>query len=365
MSDSVTRIPVPVPTAPYDVIVGAGVLNSFPGLGVVPEGAERVLVVSQQTVVDAGHVGLVERGLAAAGLTVHVHLVPDGEQAKTVDVLADLWAAAAAVPLSRRDVVVAVGGGVVGDLAGFAAATYNRGIAVIQVPTTVLAQVDAAVGGKTGINLAEGKNLVGAFHQPAAVVCDVTTLTTLPQRIVREGFGEIVKYGLIHDPQVLALLEQASDGFHVDDAARITELVTRSVEAKAHFVGADEREAGIRGFLNFGHTYGHAVETLTGYQDILHGEAVAIGMVVALRLGVRLDRTPQAVATRAETLLTRLGLPVRGPKLDRDAVWEVMARDKKATSSAVRFVVLDDLARPVILAPDRRDVDAVLDAFDG
>jgi 3-dehydroquinate synthase len=359
--------------APYPVVIGSRLFGDAPEHLPLPPRARRALVVSQEPILAAGHLDGVEAALTGAGLQVVRHLVPDTEAAKRVEVLTGLWQACAEVPLTRDDVVVAVGGGVVGDLAGFAAATYNRGIAVLQVPTTLLAQVDAAIGGKTGINLAAGKNLVGAFHQPIGVLCDVATLATLPARILTEGLGEVVKYGLIRDPALLELLESAltEAGPDADDlAARLgepqllAELVQRSAAVKAAVVAADERESGERAYLNLGHTYGHAVEALTGYAEVLHGEAVAIGTVVALRLGVRLGRTPPELAHRAETLLAALGLPVRGPALDRDEVWAVMARDKKATSDGVRFVVLDDLAAPTVVTPSRADIDAVLDALD-
>jgi len=348
----------------YPVVVGRGCLDAVGTHVELPAGAVNALVITQQPIIDAGHVEPVEASLRAAGLGVHRQVVPDGESAKEVGVLTSLWQAAAQIPLSRDDVVVAVGGGVVGDLAGFAAAAFNRGIAVLQVPTTLLAQVDAAVGGKTGINLPEGKNLVGAFHQPIGVVCDVDVLTTVPPRVLIEGLGEVVKYGLIHDPVVLELLEASPTEAVAGEPGLLEELVRRSVAVKAAVVAADEREGGIRAFLNFGHTYAHAVETLSGYGTALHGEAVSIGMVVALRLGERLGRTPPELVQRAEALLVALGLPVRGPALDRGAVWQVMARDKKAGRDGVRFVVLDALASPVVITPPRSDVDAVLDELD-
>ncbi len=363
--DGDTVVEVALPARSYPVVVGESLLARAAELGRPPARATRALLVTQEPVVGAGHVAPVEASLRAAGLAVTRHVVPDGEPAKDLGVLGTLWHACAAVPLSRDDVVVAVGGGVVGDLAGFAAATYNRGVAVLQVPTTLLAQVDAAIGGKTGINLAEGKNLVGAFHQPTAVLCDTGTLATLPRRLLVEGLGEVVKYGLIRDPRVLELLEAApvgADGLRPSPAL-LRELVERSVAVKAAVVAADEREGGERAHLNLGHTYGHAVEALTGYGSVLHGEAVAIGTVVALRLGERLGRTPPALARRGEALLERVGLPVRGPSLDRDAVWDLLARDKKAGADGVRFVVLDDLGRPAVTTPDRADVDAVLDAL--
>jgi 3-dehydroquinate synthase len=378
-----TVIEVAIPGRSYPVVVGDGLTGLLPELfdgvlrGAGGAAPERALVVTQQPVVDAGHVAPIEAALSMLGVDTVRRVVPDGEVAKSVEVLGELWRACAAIPLGRGDVVVAVGGGVVGDLAGFLAATYARGIEVVQVPTTVLAQVDAAIGGKTGINLPEGKNLVGAFHQPRAVVCDVAVLGTLPERIRREGFGEIAKYGLIRDPEVLEWLEAAPDIAGGDplsssggdgrgsaaaaDATLLRRLVERSVAAKAAVVAADERESGERAFLNLGHTFGHAVESLTGYDTVLHGEAVAIGTVAALRIGVAEGITDIEVADRAEALLDALGLPTRPPALDRAAVWAAMGRDKKAAAGAVRFVLLEDVGRPVLHTPSRRTVDEVLD----
>lgn len=346
-----TVIEVALPDRGYPVIVGRGVLASFDEHVRLSDGARRAMVVTQAPIVDGGHVEPVEAALSAAGLEVHRQLVPDGEQAKDVSVLAELWRAAARVPLSRSDVMVAVGGGVVGDLAGFAAASYARGIGVVQVPTTLLGQVDAAIGGKTGINLPEGKNLVGALHQPLAVICDVATLDTLPDREFTEGLGEVIKYGLIADRTVLELLESA-DGPVRDDAELVEELVRRSVAVKAEVVAGDEREGGRRAILNFGHTYGHAVETLAGYGTYLHGEAVGIGMLFALELGERLGTTPSGLGARVAELLERVGLPTEGPALDREEVLAVMGRDKKATGAGVRFVVLEDVGSPTVVTPD-------------
>ena len=366
-----TTIEVAIPGRSYPVVVGDGLTGLLPELfdgvlrgagGVAPD---RAVVVTQQPVVDAGHVAPIEGALSMLGVDTVRRVVPDGEVAKSVEVVGDLWRACAAVPLGRGDVVVAVGGGVVGDLAGFLAATYNRGIGVVQVPTTLLAQVDAAVGGTTGINLPEGKNLVGAFHQPRTVVCDVRVLASLPERILREGFGEIVKYGLIRDPEVLALLESSVGGgggvAGLASSGLLRELVERSVAVKAAVVAGDEREGGERTFLNLGHTFGHAVESLTGYEQVLHGEAVSIGTVVALRIGVELGITDAEAARRGEAVLTALGLPVRAPSLERSEVWAAMARDKKATAGSVRFVLLEDVGRPVLHTPPRAVVDRVLD----
>jgi len=357
---ALTRIAVDLSARSYDVVVGDGWINELSRHVDVGAPGRRVLLVTQQGVVDAGHAEAVSATLQAAGMTVHRHLVPDGEIAKSPAILVDLWRAAAAIPLSRSDVVVAVGGGVVGDLAGFLAATYNRGIDVVQVPTTLLAQVDAAIGGKTGINLPEGKNLVGAFHQPTVVACDVATLATLPRRVLVEGLGEVVKCGLIADATILDDLEATPDRAIEGDPAMLAGLVARAVAVKAQIVSADERESGRRAWLNFGHTWAHVVETATEYDTVLHGEAVAMGMMVALHLGERLGKTPADLVTRTEQVLLSLGLPTAPPMVDRDVAWQLLRRDKKAVGGDVRFVLLDGLTRPTVITPDPADVDAVL-----
>lgn len=342
----------------YQVAVGRGLLERFSD-HIPLEDVARVLVVSQRPIVDAGHLVPVEAALERAGVEVHRYLVPDGEGAKDVEVLAELWQQAAMIPLSRSDAIVAVGGGVVGDLAGFAAATYARGIAVVQIPTTLLAQVDAAIGGKTGINLAEGKNLVGSFHQPRGVICDVDVLDSLPARVFTEGMGEVVKAGLIADEKILALIESV-DGDVRAHPPVVEELVRRSVAVKAEVVSEDEHEGGRRAILNFGHTYGHAVETLSGYGAVLHGEAVAIGMAVALRLGEQLGMTPPEVVERGMAAISAVGLPTDGPDLDLDAVMQVMARDKKADRDGIRFVVLEGIGTPRTIRPSAEQLATVL-----
>ncbi len=356
---SVRTITVDLGERSYEVVVGDGLLVTVGDLvrDRAPEAA-RAAIVTQPPV--AAYAEVVADSLRTAGLDVATLEVSDGEMAKNPRTLARLWDDLAAVPLGRRDVVVAVGGGVIGDLAGFAAATWNRGVPVAQVPTTLLAQVDAAIGGKTGIDLPAGKNLVGAFHQPTTVVCDVTVLATLPQRQLVAGLAEVVKCGLIRDPTILDLLEEEAGRAVDGDPEVLRELVARSAAVKAAVVAADETEGGEREHLNLGHTVGHAIETVGGYTDHLHGEAVAIGTCAALRLGVRVGRTPEELVARTETLLQRLGLPTRVRPLRREAIWAAMARDKKARDG-VRFVVLDDLARPTVLAPPREAVDAVLD----
>lgn len=356
----VTTISVELPHAPYEVHVGRGLLREVAGLIDLGE-RSRILVVTQPPIARH-HLQPLVQGLQAADHRVEVVEVPDGEGAKSPDVLKLLWTKAASIPLTRRDLVVALGGGVVGDLAGFLAATWNRGIAVVQVPTTVLAQVDAAVGGKTGINLPEGKNLVGAFHQPVAVVADVDTLATLGERTRREGFAEVVKAGLLRDGRILELLEEEVPPLTGPVDERTVELIRRAIAVKAAVVAADERETGERAYLNLGHTLGHAIEALEGYGAWLHGEAVAAGTVAALHIGQRTGVTPAAVTSRAEALLQRLGLPTRLPPLPHSELWQVMGRDKKA-DRGVRFVLLEDVGSPVVAMPERSVVDAVIDAL--
>jgi 3-dehydroquinate synthase len=296
-------------------------------------------------------------------LDVHPVLVPDGEEAKTLGTLEVVYHRLAGIPLHRDDVVVALGGGVVGDLAGFAAATWNRGVGLVQLPTTLLSQVDAAIGGKTGVNLPEGKNLVGAFHQPLAVIADTVTLATLPARERRAGLGEAVKYGFIADPVVLELLEREPDAAQAGDPVVLAEVVRRGVAVKAEIVAADEREGGRRALLNYGHTVGHAIEALTGYGTYRHGEAVALGMVFAARLGERLGVSQAGLAARTVELLAALGLPTRGLLLDPAVVWEVLARDKKHRGG-VRFVLCPRPGSALLVdQPDRRLVEEVLQSL--
>jgi 3-dehydroquinate synthase len=245
----------------------------------------------------------------------------------------------------RRTVLVAVGGGVVGDMAGFAAATYQRGIAHLQVPTTLLAQVDSSVGGKTAINHPLGKNMVGAFHQPSAVIADTSTLGSLPPREYAAGLAEVAKYGAIRDLPFLDWIEANADRLLQRDPAALAHAIHRSCEIKAEIVAEDERESGVRALLNFGHTFGHAIESAAGYGKWLHGEAVAAGMALAARFSVRQGRLEPAKAERLVALLARLGLPVSAPGFAPDTWLEYMGRDKKNEDGRVTLILLDDLGR--------------------
>jgi 3-dehydroquinate synthase len=337
VTNRVTTIEVAVPGAAYPVHVGAGLLDDVDDLVTPPPHATRVAVVSAGYPLEH-HAPRVAAGLERLGLDVTVVEVPEGEANKTLATVERCCRAFAAIPLGRDDLVVAVGGGVVGDMVGFAAAVWNRGVPVVQVATTLLAQVDSAIGGKTGVDLPEGKNLVGAFHQPRAVLADTATLRSLPQRERRAGLGEVLKYGFIADPEVLRLLEDHPAEAVAGEPKLMDELVRRSVAVKAHVVAADEREAGDRALLNYGHTVGHAIEALGGYTRHLHGEAVALGMVFAARLGEHLALSEPGLADRTVAALRGLGLPTGGVDLDPPAVWDLLRRDKKARRG-VRFVV--------------------------
>jgi 3-dehydroquinate synthase len=308
---------------PYDVIVGPGALGD---LGPLLADRRRVAVVSQAPVAEH------HAGAACADLpNAEVFLIEDGEPAKTLATVERLGRQLASWGLLRDDAIVALGGGVVGDVAGFTAAVYHRGVAVVQVPTTLLAQIDAAIGGKTGVNLPEGKNLLGAFHQPLAVLADVSLLATLPDREYRSGLGEVAKYALISNA-LDELVDHEADGIRGRDPEVLTELVARCVELKADVVARDpEERAGLRAILNYGHTFAHALEASAGYDDLLHGEAVAVGLVFAGALAAAVGRIEDAAADRHAEIVTALGLPTRAPDgLDASKVLDLMRRDKKA-----------------------------------
>ncbi|OUN00874.1 MAG: 3-dehydroquinate synthase [Firmicutes bacterium ZCTH02-B6] len=341
-------VPVPAGSRSYAVHVGAELLASSGRLAREVGLGGKALVVTNPTV-GAHYATPLMNGLAAAGFSVHRVDIPDGEEHKTLASAERIYRAAVAARLERRDFFVALGGGVVGDAAGFAAATYLRGVDVVQVPTTLLAQVDASVGGKVGVNLAEGKNLVGAFHQPRLVVADVAVLATLPQRELVAGLAEVIKYGAIADPHLLAFLEDRLDDIVQRRLPVLARVVARSCEIKARVVAADERETrGVREVLNFGHTIGHAIEALTGYRRYLHGEAVAIGMVSAALLAQRMGRLAGTEVERLIRLLRRAGLPTTPPPLDETALLAVLQRDKKVRDGRLRFVLLDGLGQAFV-----------------
>jgi 3-dehydroquinate synthase len=328
---------------PYPVLVGTDLLAELPGL--LPGAGRAAVVFADPLRRYAERVGAVLRG---AGITPLPVEVPDAEAGKDIDVAARCWDALGEAAFTRTDAVVGVGGGAVTDLAGFVAACWLRGVPVVQVPTSLLGMVDAAVGGKTGVNTMAGKNLVGAFHPPAGVLCDLSTLTGLPTEHLVAGLAEVVKCGFIADPVILDLVEADPDGWRGVPGPVLRELVERAVRVKARVVGADLREAGLREILNYGHTLGHAIEKIEGYRW-KHGHAVSVGMVFAAALAERDGRLDSGTAGRHRSLLSAVGLPVRYRPDAWPQLHAAMRVDKKARGALLRFVVLDGLARPAIL----------------
>jgi 3-dehydroquinate synthase len=341
----VERVRVDVPTRAYDVTVGTGLLERAGSHLPELRGAERAFVVADAVVAER-YLPALERGLSACGLG-SVHLgVPEGEEAKSLPTMAAVQRQLATQEAHRDDVVVALGGGAVGDLAGFVAATYMRGVPFVQVPTTLTAQVDAAIGGKAAVNLPEGKNLVGAFHQPVAVLADVSTLRTLGDRDFRSGLAEVAKYGLTLDLELLERLERDPGSLLARDPGVLEDVVARCVRAKAGVVAVDERDAGARLVLNYGHTLGHALERLDAFAGRTHGEAISIGMMFAARLSAALGNAD--LVARHARLLTSLGLETGGPLPPADEVIAAMRMDKKYRGG-IRFVLLEDVGRPVVV----------------
>lgn len=336
----VKRIQVGGP-APYDVVVGRQLLGDLAGM--LPASADRVAVIAPRALAATGEA--IRSDLEGQGRSAVLIEVPDAEDAKSSDVAAFCWSVLGQNGFTRTDAVVAVGGGATTDLGGFVAATWLRGVPVVHVPTTLLGMVDAAVGGKTGINTAEGKNLVGAFHPPVGVLCDLEALITLPEGDFRSGLAEVVKVGFTHDPTILDLIESDPEAAVRADGGLTEELVARAVAVKAAVVSADLREAGDREFLNYGHTLGHAIEQVEQYRW-RHGAAVAIGMVYAAELGRLAGRTPSELVERHRSILRVVGLPT-GYRADAwPRLFEAVQLDKKTRGSMVRFVVLDGLAKP-------------------
>ncbi|MBK6852001.1 MAG: 3-dehydroquinate synthase [Burkholderiales bacterium] len=335
----VTTVRVDLGDRAYDILIGAGLLASPVAWAGLPRSA-TALVVSNTTVAPL----YAKRLLAALAphysrvLTV---VLPDGEQYKDAATLGLIYDELLAQGCDRKTVLFALGGGVVGDMTGFAAACYMRGVPFVQVPTTLLAQVDSSVGGKTAINHPLGKNMVGAFYQPARVICDLDTLATLPAREFSAGLAEVIKYGPIFDAVFLDWIEANLDALMARDHGALMFAIRRSCEIKAEVVGADEREGGLRAILNYGHTFGHAIEAGLGYGEWLHGEAVGCGMVMATALSARVGLVDAAFVERIERLCVRAGLPVRAPQLGAERYLQLMRGDKKSEAGEIRFVLID------------------------
>jgi 3-dehydroquinate synthase len=333
---------------PYDVVVGEHLLSELPRM--LGDGVQRVLVVHPKALRATGEA--VRDDLAAQGFEAFVAEVPDAEEAKTAQVADFLWGVLGQAGFTRSDAVVGVGGGATTDLAGFVAATWLRGVRVVQVPTTLAGMVDAAVGGKTGINTTEGKNLVGAFHPPSGVLCDLTTLQTLPRNDFVAGLAEVVKCGFIADPEILGLVERDPVAATAWDAPTTRALVERSVRVKADVVGRDLRESGLREVLNYGHTLAHAIEHVERF-SWRHGAAVSVGLVFAAELARVAGRLDDATADRHREVLGALGLPTTYRQDRWDQLAAAMRRDKKTRGDLLRFVILTGLAEPARLeGPD-------------
>ncbi len=342
MPQSSCRIPVEISKNPYEIIIGRGKIQCI-GDELLRTGIKKgikILIVTNNDV--AIHYGeLFLKSLRACGYKPTLLIIEAGEEQKSPESVALIHDAAFSAQLERGSLMIALGGGVVGDMTGFAAATWLRGISVVQVPTTLLAMVDAAIGGKTGVNHKGGKNLIGAFHQPKLVLIDPLTLNTLPEREFRAGMAEVIKYGVIGDSILFNLLEKCSnlENLEVVDNEVLDEIIKRSCSSKAKIVAKDEHERDVRAILNYGHTFGHVVETLCGYGTWLHGEAVSIGMIAIGELAVLLGSWSEDDANRQKALLKKTGLPVIWPNIKTEDVCKTLKGDKKVKEGKIRFII--------------------------
>ena len=357
MGEAVQTVRVSLAERSYDIEIGTGNLAGAGSFLEARKPTQSVVIISDTNVEDP-YAYRVAEYLGSSSRNVNVLVVEPGETSKSIEIAEPLWGKMLELGADRQTVVVAVGGGVVGDLAGFVAATYARGVPLLQIPTTLLAQVDSSVGGKVGVNLPEAKNMVGAFWQPIGVLIDTAVLSSLPTREYRAGLAEVIKYGVILDADFFAYLEANARPLieRRDDVLR--HAITRSCQLKADVVQQDEREeTGLRAVLNYGHTFCHALETLGGYTGLLHGEAVAIGMHCAARLAQQMGRVDADFVGRQQALLESLGLGVDLPKVDVDEMLTLMAHDKKAAAGRLRYVLPDRLGHVELV--DTVEVDDV------
>ncbi|WP_326536264.1 3-dehydroquinate synthase [Pseudorhodoferax sp.] len=348
----------------YPIFIGAGLFDQPATYAAVPKAAAALIVTN--TLLAPLYAERLQQALSGRFAAVHTVVLPDGEAYKTWETLNLIFDALLSRGCDRKTVLFALGGGVVGDITGFAAASYMRGVPFVQVPTTLLAQVDSSVGGKTAINHPLGKNMVGAFYQPQLVVCDLDVLKTLPARELSAGLAEIIKYGPIADAAFLDWIDAHVDALRAGDPVALAHAVQRSCEIKAEVVGQDEREGGLRAILNFGHTFGHAIEAGMGYGAWLHGEGVGCGMVMAARLSQRLGLLDGAAVERLTRLVERAGLPTVGPVLDAadnaGRYLELMRVDKKAEAGEIKFVLIDGIGRATVRGAPDALVREVIDA---
>ena len=346
-----SSVTVTTPGGCYDILIAVGLLADTAAWQGLPTAAQAV-IVSNPTV-NALYGDALQAALSSGYKRISRVLMPDGEAFKDWTSLNLIFDHLLREGCDRKTVLFALGGGVVGDMAGFAAASYMRGVPFVQVPTTLLAQVDSSVGGKTAINHPLGKNMIGAFYQPARVVCDLATLASLPARELAAGLAEVIKYGPIADMAFMGWIEDHLDALLACDPEALAHAVRRSCEIKADVVGQDEREAGLRAILNFGHTFGHAIEAGMGYGQWLHGEAVACGMVLAADLSAELGLIDAALAQRIAVVVARAGLPVQAPRMAGERWLELMRHDKKAQAGEIRFVLISPPGQAVMrAAPD-------------
>ena len=347
----------------YPAHVGWGALDHLGDITKRTTGARRAFLISDEAVMAQWGETAVS-SLREAGLEVASHTIPSGDASKSLQQAAEVYDWLASQRAERRDAIVALGGGMVNDFAGFVAGTYLRGMPVVQAPTSLLAMVDASIGGKTAVNHAGAKNIVGLFYQPRAVVADAATLKTLPRRALVEGMGEVIKHALIRDAELLTVLESRLEDLLALEPELTTQVLARNVQIKGSVVSEDERETGgVRELLNYGHTLGHAFEAAGGYEALLHGEAVAVGMIAAAEIGRRVGVTPEALVDRQRALIERAGLPTKPPAgIDRERIHAALALDKKIVAGGQRWVLLEDVGRPIVTADVPKEVvEAVLD----
>jgi len=342
----------------YPIHIGAGLL-ARPELVTALLPQKRAAIVTNETVAPL-YLEQLSEGLAAAGVAIVPIILPDGEAHKNWETLNTIFDALLEHRCERKTAIIALGGGVVGDIAGFAAAAYLRGVPFVQIPTTLLSQVDSAVGGKTAINHPLGKNMIGAFYQPRVVLADTSTLGTLPERELSAGLAEVIKYGLIRDPAFFSWLEQNMDALLAKDPDALAYAIHASCRNKADVVAEDERETGVRATLNFGHTFGHAIEAGTGFGTWLHGEAVGAGMVLAAQLSQRLGHLGDADVARVTALLARARLPVEAPELGAERYLELMGHDKKVEGGRLKFVLLERIGAAFVAEAPRALITEVL-----
>ena len=345
----------------YEIQIGTQLISRVGKMCSKQFGLRKTLVISDANVAGF-HLDRVVSSLKEEGFSVETLVLPAGEETKSLSALAKVWEAAVLAKLDRKSFLVALGGGVIGDLAGFAAATYLRGIPFVQVPTSLLAMVDSAVGGKTGMNLPQGKNLVGAFHQPARVLVDLDMLDSLPEREFNAGMAEVIKYGIIWDAELFERIETHVAAIRKRDRELLRELVRRSCEIKADVVRQDEREGGVRALLNYGHTLGHAIENVCGYGKWLHGEAIAIGMVYASRVSERIKGLPASSTARQAALFRAFDLPAGWDGLEWNPLFEAMTVDKKAENATPRFVLIESIGKAHL--PERVEAPLLQEIFE-